>query len=84
MQTRASQQQRHWRDPDKSPGYPRPCSSTTNRAAQQSNVLRDAGSFAIAAQAVEVEDGDPAIFEPQQALLLQPLQALVGVLPGDA
>jgi hypothetical protein len=40
--------------------------------------------LAVTAQALEVEDGHPAIFEPKQALLLQPLQALVGVLPRDA
>jgi hypothetical protein len=37
--------------------------------------------LAAPAQPLEVDDGHPAIFEPQQALLLQPLQALVGVLP---
>src|SRR5436190_12262265 len=40
--------------------------------------------FAVVAQAFEVEDGDATIFKPEQALLLQPLQALVGILPGDA
>ena len=36
------------------------------------------------AQPVELDDRDPAIFEPQQPLALEPLQALVGVLPGDS
>ena len=40
--------------------------------------------LAIAAKAVEVDDGDPAIFKLQETFLLQPLQALIGVLPGDA
>ena len=40
--------------------------------------------FAVVAQAFEVDDGDAAIFEPKEPLLLQPLQALVGILPGDA
>ena len=40
--------------------------------------------LAIAAQALDIEDAHPAIFKPKQPLLLQPLQALVGVLPGDA
>ena len=34
--------------------------------------------------AFEFDDGHAAIFEPQQAFLLQPLQALVGVLPRNA
>src|SRR6476646_9648019 len=38
-------------------------------------------SLAVVAQAFEFDDGDAAIFEPQQAFLLQPLQALVGILP---
>jgi hypothetical protein len=33
---------------------------------------------------LEVDDGDATIFEPQQTFLLQSLQALVGILPGDA
>ena len=33
---------------------------------------------------VEIDDRHPAIFEPEQARLLQPLQALVGILPRDA
>src|SRR4051812_11486935 len=40
--------------------------------------------LAIVAQPLEVEDGHATIFQPQEPLLLQPLQALVGVLPGDA
>ena len=38
----------------------------------------------IVAQPFEFEDGHPAILEPQQTFLFQPLQALVGNLPGDA
>ena len=40
--------------------------------------------LAIAAKAVEVDDGDAAIFKLQETFFLQPLQALIGVLPGDA
>ena len=39
--------------------------------------------LAIAAQPLEIDDRHTAIFEPQEALLFQPLQALVGILPGD-
>jgi hypothetical protein len=35
------------------------------------------------AQSFEVDDGHATIFEPQQTFFLQPLQALVGILPGD-
>lgn len=40
--------------------------------------------FAVAAQAFDIEDGHATIFEPEKPLFFQPLQALVGVLPGDA
>src|SRR4051794_23991932 len=40
--------------------------------------------LAITAQSIEVDDGDAAIFESQQAFLLQRLQTLIGLLPGDA
>src|SRR5207237_1044227 len=39
--------------------------------------------LAVAAQPLEIDDRHAAIFEPQQTLLFQPLQALVCVLPGD-
>src|ERR1700736_1672847 len=41
-------------------------------------------SLAIAAQPLEVDHRHAAIFEPQQTLLLEFLQALVGILPGHA
>ena len=40
--------------------------------------------LAVMAQSLEIDDGHAAIFEPQQAFLLQPLQAPVRILPGDA
>ena len=40
--------------------------------------------LAVTAQLFEVDDCHPAIFQSKQALLLQPLQALVGILPGQA
>src|SRR5438093_2652811 len=40
--------------------------------------------LAMMAQAFEFYDGDAAVFEPQQAFLLQPLQALVGILPRNS
>ena len=36
------------------------------------------------AQLFQVDDGHPAIFQPEHALLLKPLQALVGILPRQA
>src|SRR5436190_24309389 len=33
------------------------------------------------AQALQLDDGDAAIFEAQESLLFEPLQALIGVLP---
>src|SRR4029453_11963340 len=38
-------------------------------------------SLAMMAQAFQFDDGDAAVFEAQQAFLLQALQALVGILP---
>jgi hypothetical protein len=40
--------------------------------------------IAVRAQALKVDDRHPAIFEPQQSLSFELLQALVGILPGDA
>jgi hypothetical protein len=37
--------------------------------------------FAITAQAIKFKDGYPTIFQAQQAFFLQPVEALVGVLP---
>src|SRR5882757_2858333 len=38
-------------------------------------------SLAVMAQPLDIDDSHPAIFEPEQALLLQSLQALIGILP---
>src|SRR5213078_2215484 len=40
--------------------------------------------LAVPAQLFEIDDSHPAIFQSKQAVLLQPLQALVGILPGQA
>src|SRR3954469_11647317 len=40
--------------------------------------------FAVVPQALQLEDGDAAIFKSQEAFLFQPVQTLVGILPGDA
>ena len=42
------------------------------------------GLLAVTAQPIQIEDSHPAIFEPEQPLFFQPIQALVGVLPRDA
>jgi len=50
------------------------------------SISRDfgAGLFAVTAQTLEIDDRDPAIFEPQQTLAFQLPQALVGILARDA
>ena len=40
--------------------------------------------LAVAAQTLEFDDGQSAIFEPKRAFFLQLLQTLVRILPGDA
>src|SRR5882724_2799996 len=58
-----------------------------DKARSPARVLLEREAFyllAVAAQAIEVDDGQTAIFEPEQALFFQFLQTLVRVLPGDA
>ena len=40
--------------------------------------------LSVTTQLFEIDDSSPAIFQSKQAFLLQPLQALVGILPGQA
>src|SRR4051794_14762075 len=38
----------------------------------------------VTAQPLDIEDGDTAIFQPEQALFLQPVQRAVSILAGHA
>jgi hypothetical protein len=59
------------------------CDELRHDALASANLAGRHVSLAVMAQPIEVEDGHAAILQSQQALLLQCLQALVGILPGN-